>query len=170
VLLLQHPVCAEIIFAVWQGLPKHFQSVSLDEFIVMPNHVHGIIVLAGDPVGARSPRPTPPPRQLSDSEQASPHTAGAGTAPLPMARRRPKLGQVVAYFKYETAKRINAVHRRPGAPVWQRNYYEHIIRNEESLSRIRQYIIENPMRWACDRDNPDRMPDAEEDVFWRQYS
>jgi REP-associated tyrosine transposase len=53
---------------------------------------------------------------------------------------------------------------------WQRNYYEHIIRNEESLNRIRQYIIENPMRWACERENPEGLPDGKEEAFWRQYS
>jgi len=64
------------------------------------------------------------------------------------------LGNVVAYFKYQSAKHLNALRQIPAAPVWQRNYYEHIIRNEESLNRIRQYILNNPARWAFDRENP----------------
>jgi hypothetical protein len=60
----------------------------------------------------------------------------------------------MAYFKYQSTKQINALRQTPAARVWQRNYYEHIIRNQASLNRIRQYIRDNPARWAFDRDNP----------------
>ena len=62
----------------------------------------------------------------------------------------------MAGFKSASARRINAFRDTPGAPVWQRNYYEHVIRYEAVLNRIRQYIAENPARWAEDPENPAR--------------
>ena len=64
------------------------------------------------------------------------------------------MGKIVAYFKYQSAQQINLIRNTPGYPVWQRNYYEHVIRNEYEINRIRQYIIENPVKWAEDEDNP----------------
>ena len=104
-----------------------------DEFVVMPNHLHGIvwIIHAGvsmTPVGAH------------------------GRAPL---RRAPRsLGAFVAGFKSAATRRINARRGTPGTVVWQRNYYEHIIRDEQALGRIRAYIANNPLQWDLDRENP----------------
>lgn len=123
----------------WTDIPRHFAHVDIDEFIIMPNHIHGIILIAdaGDQsVGAGSPRPVP-----------SRPDSGA---------HRPALGQIVAYFKYQSTKQINATRDMPGAIVWQRNYYEHIVRNETSLDRIRQYVENNPLQWAMDDENPYR--------------
>ena len=64
------------------------------------------------------------------------------------------LGAIVGNFKSLTARRINAIRHLPGMPVWQDNYYEHIIRNEQALQRIRQYIRDNPARWDLDIENP----------------
>jgi REP element-mobilizing transposase RayT len=131
-----------IIETVWHELPARFPIVELDAFIVMPNHIHGIIILSDpvDPVGAGSPRPT----------------ARAGL-PRPWARKpRPYIGQIVAFYKYQTTKRINQIRGTPGAPEWQRNYYEHIIRNDDELSRIREYIQNNPAAWKTDDENTDR--------------
>ena len=66
------------------------------------------------------------------------------------------LGAIVGNFKSVTARRINRIRKTPGAPIWQRNYYEHIVRNETELNRIRQYIRLNPMKWELDRENPHR--------------
>lgn len=87
----------------WERLPDHFAKVELDAFVVMPNHVHGIVIITN--VGAGSPRPA---------------FEGAETAPL----RQPTLGQIVAYFKYQSTQRINRIRGTPGLPLWQRNYYE----------------------------------------------
>ncbi|MCX8051233.1 MAG: transposase [Chlorobi bacterium] len=129
----------EIVRACWLGIPGHFPHAALDAFMVMPNHVHGIIVIA-DYVGAR-------------------HAVPLHTVPL---RQRERFGKPVAgsiptiirSFKSIVTKRINEHRKTPGVPVWQRNYYEHIIRSDESLNRIRQYIVENPLRWAFDLENP----------------
>lgn len=86
-------------------------------------------------VGAGSPRPDP---------------TGAETAPL----RGTALGRIMAFFKYQSAKRINEMRGTAGAPLWQRNYYEHVLRGEPELDRVRAYIVGNPGRWADDAENP----------------
>ena len=124
----------EIIKSQWSQLERKYPDVKLNHFIIMPNHVHGIIVMTN--AGAGSPRPDG--RGL-----------GAGTAPL----QRLTLGHVIAYFKYQSTKQINVVRGIPGMSVWQRNYYERIIRDENDLGRVRQYITNNPILWDSDPDN-----------------
>jgi len=125
----------EIVAWTWHDLPNYISNVQLDAFVVMPNHVHGIIIIT-DPVvvvGAGSePAPTEP-------------------APTP---RMHGLPEIVRQFKTFSARRINDLRGTPGTPVWQRNYYEHIIRDEGSLNRIREYILNNPSRWEMDQENP----------------
>jgi REP element-mobilizing transposase RayT len=145
----------------WKDVPRHFAAVNMDAFVVMPNHVHGIIVITNAPaaaVGAGFPRPDSRPGDNRDMG-----IGGGGTPPLQMGdiancgtppQRRPSLGNIMAYFKYQSTKQINALRQTPADRVWQRNYYEHIIRNQASLDRIRQYIRDNPAQWAFDRDNP----------------
>jgi REP element-mobilizing transposase RayT len=148
-----------IIETVWHELPARFPIVELDAFIVMPNHIHGIIILSdpADPVGAGLPRPgspRPTARAPRPGEWARIVRAGY---PRPRARiPRPYIGQIVAFNKYQTTKRINQIRGTPGAPVWQRNYWDHIVRNDDELSRIREYIQNNPGAWKMDDENTDR--------------
>jgi len=79
---------------------------------------------------------------------------GGVTPPLQDKSNKPTLGQIIAYYKYQTTKQINKIKNTPGNPIWQRNYYEHIIRNEKSLNQIRDYIVSNPLTWSKDRNNP----------------
>jgi len=67
------------------------------------------------------------------------------------------LSVIVRSFKSAVTKRINDISPAPGEPVWQRNYYEHVVRDEHALDRLRRYILENPIRWADDPDNPRRL-------------
>jgi len=143
-----------VVERCWHEITIHFPHVELDEFVIMPNHVHGVIVI----VGAGLPRPyntscAGSPRSYiasgAETKTGAETKMGAETAPL-----RATLGQMVAYFKYQSTKHINIMRGTPGMPVWQRNYYEHIIRDDESLNRIREYIVNNPMQWALDRENP----------------
>ncbi len=120
----------EIVQACWQDLPLRYPDMELDAFVVMPNHLHAIVLL---PVGAIHELPLQGHR---------------------IQRRRMLLPKIVGYAKMNTAKRINQLRDTPSTPVWQRNYYEHVIRDEASLSNIRLYIAENPMRWADDEENP----------------
>ena len=127
-----------IVQNVWDDLPQFYQGLELDAFIVMPNHVHGVVVIRAavgaiheSPLPSKSSRPT----RLAD-------------------RRRMLLSKIVGRFKMVTSKEINVRRGTPGQPVWQRNYYEHVIRNEASLRGIQQYIVDNPARWEFDPDNP----------------
>ena len=144
--------------AVWHELPQHYPGVNVDAFVVMPNHVHGIILLEGagaDPyvnhVGAGAPaRPAP-------THAGQPQ----GVAPTKMM----SLPDVVQRFKSLTTVKYRWGVRQDGWPpfpgrLWQRNYYEHVIRDEEELNRIRQYIVDNPQNWAHDIENPDFSPNA----------
>ena len=144
-----------IVASCWTELSRHCPSVDLDAFVVMPNHVHGILALT-EPVGAGSPRPhgvdSPERQPEAHFTRGALTRKGAETAPL---RPTPTLGQVVAYFKYESTKRINQLRDIGGKALWQRNYYEHIIRSEGSLHEIREYIVTNPQRWVLDSLHPD---------------
>ena len=110
------------------------KNLLLDEYIVMPNHFHGIIIIAD----------------------------GRGT--LPRAPTFEKFGKpvsnslptIIRLFKSTTKKQINGLRNNPGESVWQRNYYEHIIRNDDELNQVREYIINNPLQWEFDRENPSR--------------
>jgi putative transposase len=122
----------------WDAIPNYIANVERDEFVVMPNHIHGIIVIRSDCVGAIHELPL---RDETPNETRK-------------YRRQMLLPKIIGRFKMNTAKIINQIRNRPGYPIWQRNYYEHVIRNDDDLNRIRQYIIENPMKWYEDKDNP----------------
>lgn len=118
----------------------HFNNVNIDEYIIMPNHIHIIIKI----VGAGSPRPGfPRPHDKLPSIITNQNHIDNGRG-----NRAPTVGHIVAYFKYGTTKRINQIRQTPKHPVWQRNYYDHIIRNEKSLNEIRGYIRSNPVEKA----------------------
>jgi len=105
-----------LVKQTWDSLPMHYGGIDLDAFIIMPNHVHGIIILADEPETRRGIR------------------------------------EIVRGFKTFSARRVNERAGKRGA-LWQRGYYEYVIRNEKALNRIRDYIANNPARWAEDPDN-----------------
>ena len=111
----------KMIENMWEKLPAKFPHLNLDEYVVMPDHFHGIIVVNG----REDPAPT--------------------------------LGQIIAYLKYQTTKQYNFVGAGSSRPqikkIWQRNYYEHIIRDENDLDRIRYYIEQNPANWGKDKED-----------------
>jgi len=150
----------QITQEVWEGLPNHYEHVQVDAFVVMPNHVHGIIVLTADVGAGLKPAPT------TGLGRTPPGLGPARTGDTP---RRHGLPEIVRAFKTFSARHINALRHTPGQPVWQRNYYEHIIRDEDALNRIRQYIAENPLRWAHDRENPAALT-VEPANAWRAQS
>jgi REP element-mobilizing transposase RayT len=125
-----------IAVQVWEELQSRFPCVQLDESVVMPNHIHGIIAIVG-------------------AGLALPEDQGAASS-------APTLPDIVRTFKSISARGINRLLSRSGRPFWQRNYFEHIIRNEASLAKIRHYIKTNPEQWTSDRENPDQIG---EDVF-----
>lgn len=147
----------EIIRSVWEESPGHFPSIDTDTYVIMPNHFHGIIVV-GDNVGAGFPRPILETRnqprcveaERGGENQIPGGEKGGETPPL----RKPTIGQVVGYFKYQSSKQVNMLRDNSGVPLWQRNYYERIIRSDAELNAARKYILENPLKWDQDKENP----------------
>jgi putative transposase len=113
----------------WETLARR-RSVRLDDYVIMPNHMHGILIINEDSDAVPSP---------SITGLRSPSRT---------------LGAVIRGFKGASTARINVLQGTPGAPVWQRNYYEHIIRDDRDLDRIRTYIAANPARWHEDAEHP----------------
>jgi len=141
-----------------------------DEFVVMPNHIHGIVWIAEPHVGATGPSPLP---NHSSPNQPSPlpnHSSPNQSSSLPngllLPSSRPRgparrsLSSFIGGYKSAVTKRINEHRGAPGAPVWQRNYYEHIIRNEDDFEAIRHYILTNPLHWHQDHENPHSTADS----------
>lgn len=130
-----------------------------DEFVVMPNHVHGIVWLAGTgTVGAQQPLDRIA-RHVAGFEPLNRKAAAPVAAPLRAVRadwrvEPGSLAAVVRAFKSAAAKRINRLRNTPGAAVWQRNYHDRVIRSERELSHVRRYIRDNPIRWGGDKNNP----------------
>jgi REP element-mobilizing transposase RayT len=128
----------QAVASCWNDLENHYGHVDLDAFVVMPNHVHGIIVLT----------------------QGTLATVGAGFKPAPTTpdiAKRHGLPEIVRAFKTFPSRGINQLRGTPGQPVWQRNYYEHVIRNEAELDRVRQYVHGNPGKWLEDTENPENL-------------
>jgi REP element-mobilizing transposase RayT len=111
----------KVVDRVWGEMFQFDEEIA--SWIVMPNHVHGIVAIGGD-------------------------NSGIG------ARKKP-LGRLMGAFKTTTTKRINELRGTPGTVVWQRGFYEHIIRDDRSLENIATYIRENPSQWESDLENPD---------------
>ena len=148
-----------MVNSVWSELPRHYAHVRLDAWVVMPNHVHGIVLLKPDDDMAGAgfkPAPTGAgvlPSRVSDGSRYR-GADGSILKPAPTGLRRHGIPEVVRAFKTFSARRINAARGAVGTSFWQRNYYEHVIRDEESLDRIRQYVVDNPARWDEDPENP----------------
>jgi REP element-mobilizing transposase RayT len=154
-----------IVQEEWLRSAEIRNEIFLDEFIVMPNHIHGIIII-DHRVGADGVRPESgacaqssaslgyPGQKTAETREHGCEGAfqqGACHAPLRVTK---SLGSFIAGFKSAVTKRINQIRDNSGFPVWQRNYFERVIRNDRELDAIREYIVNNPMKWAMDRENP----------------
>ncbi len=141
----------KIVESCWMAIPEHFENVILDEFILMPNHLHGIFFLSSN---------RPVTRKFSeekgeyDLKRKSESGAVSGS-----------IGAIIGSFKSASAKQINAYRASPGSPVWQRNYYDHVIRSDESLNKIREYIRANPTRWAMKAAHPEMRQPKNKGLF-----
>jgi len=117
----------------WFDLPCHIPGIILGEFSILPNHIHGIIWI----------------KEKNETQKNGFEWDGAGLEPAPTRKQTP-LSEIVRQFKTFSARRINEIRGTPGQSVWQRNYYEHIIRDEESYGRIAEYILNNHLKWEGD--------------------
>jgi len=124
-----------IVDQCWKGIPEHFPNVELDEYVVMPNHLHGIIVLH-ESVGTR--------HAVSLPERFGKPVSGS-------------VSTIVRSFKSAVTKRINEMHLIGNAPLWQSRYYDRIIRSEKELQNIRDYIANNVLTWAFETEQPDNI-------------
>ncbi len=125
------------VLACWEAIPRHFTNVDLDAFVIMPNHIHGIVtILPAEGVGAKH-------LALSDASPARVPDKPRGTRPGSLAA-------VVQNLKSVSARRVNALRGRPGEAVWQRGYFERVIRTDKEMNALREYILGNPARWAED--------------------
>ena len=143
----------KIVAEEWRRTAVIRKEIRLDEWVVMPNHLHGVVWIADNRAENDERDDGQAGAQSIEAYSAEAQGPGAhGRAPL---HRKPRsLGSLVAGFKSAATTRSNAWRGSPGAPLWQRNYYEHIVRNEQELAAIRCYIQNNPLKWALDRDNP----------------
>ncbi len=199
--------CGRIVREQWFDTVRIRPQIELDAFMVMPNHLHGILWMLGpkgehilrntgyvipDAVGPKSLRPQVGPNGVGPGAHVGPNGVGPGpnavrpygrpnavrpyvhgagqpgTGPanaIPPMRPR-SLASWASGFKSAVTSRIRKFWNDPSAAVWQEDYFERIIRDEEELLNIRDYILSNPRRWKLDRENPEAGPDAEDDVPW----
>lgn len=144
----------EIVWAEWLRSAEIRKEIVLDEFVVMPNHIHGIII-RNDTVGATrwvAQNSDGGGDVAADQQRAINQRATQRVAPTGPVTG--SVGAIIGQFKSAVTKRINALRDNPGCPVWQRNYHERIIRNEREMVGIREYISNNPLQWGLDRENP----------------
>ena len=138
-----------------QWLKNNYSYLDIDISVIMPNHIHFILVISD--------------ARVNDSRGGMPQNIGRGGSPqiigkggsrtAPTSQTVPvkikPLGRIIGAFKTVSTKNINAIRNTPGNKIWHRNYYEHVIRNEKELHKIREYIQSNPAQWQLDEDNPE---------------
>jgi len=145
----------KIVEQCWNNLSNHYDNIELDAYVIMPNHFHGIILITDNVDNVDNVRAI---RELPIHELPRQRKHELPIHELPrqqqkqrqQQRRKMLLPKIVGRFKTNSAKQINQMRNTPGISVWQRNYYEHIIRDEKSLENIRNYIINNPAKWQDD--------------------
>ncbi|MGZ3524430.1 MAG: transposase [Thermodesulfobacteriota bacterium] len=134
-------ICGEIVSKCWYDLPKHYLNCSLDSFIIMPNHVHGVVAI--------------------DNE----NVVGNGLKPFPTHG----LSEIIRGFKSFSSRKINEEIRNDDEFQWQKSFYDHVIRTDQSLESIREYIQNNPLKWDLDRENPSSKNfNLDHDDYWKE--
>ena len=116
--------------------------MKLDEYIIMPNHVHGIVIIDSDDVG------------------------NAYMRSLPYDRTKMKLSKIVQQYKAAVTRKINKTHNEFN---WQKSFYDHIIRNDKSLHRIRKYIHYNALKWEYNQENKNEISLVQKKKFWKDF-
>ena len=148
--LIQLSSIGKVIQDCWYQIPINYENIKLDEFVIMPNHIHGIIWI----VGAIHESPETK-QKIHESPKDNPTQENGVIRELPLRieRRKMLLTKIIGRFKMNSSKSINDIHNSKGSHVWQRSYYDHIIRNEDDLNNTKQYIQDNPLNWDKDENN-----------------
>jgi putative transposase len=118
----------------WLALPSRYPSLVLHEFVTMPNHIHGLLAFVGAGLA--------PPGVSTSAESAARHCG------------RPTLPDIICAFKSISTRSVNELLRAGGKLLWQRGYYEHIVRDAEDMKNVQRYILENPWKWKLDSEYP----------------
>ncbi len=136
-----------IVREEWLKSAQIRKEIELDEWVIMPNHLHGIVIIQNN--------------DLKIGDRGAINYEGASLAPLRnnvvnvFRQRKPRsLSSFIGGFKSSVTKRIKIFCTQSNPPVWQRNYYESIVADEQQLTRIRQYILNNPQKWEEDPEKP----------------
>ncbi len=129
--VIQLSSSGDIVMRCWQDLPNHYSNIVLDEVVIMPNHLHGIVWVNGN-------------------------IDRAGFKPAPTGKKH-GLPEIIRALKTFSSRQINKSRNTSGTPVWQRNYFDRVIRNETELFKIREYIRNNPLQWELDDNNPENL-------------
>lgn len=119
----------KVVDDLWLELFINSEGIIRDHYVIMPNHFHGVIFI---------------------NTESKDQTANSDPQMDILKRRKMLLSKFIGKFKMSTSKQINQIQGASGNPVWQRNYYEHVIRHEDDLAHIREYIINNPLNWNTD--------------------
>ena len=130
----------------------HFPTAEIDRFVIMPNHVHLLIFIRSEDTfhNIRAIRELPLRERME-------------------SRRKMLLPKIIGYYKMNVTKRVNTLRQRSGSTIWQRNYYEHVVRNDDERNRLRRYIFNNPPCWEYDRENRNDIPISEKKIFWDKF-
>ena len=140
-------VFGHIVQNCWMDLPNHYPNLRLDAFIIMPDHIHAIFVIENDNAITTVETGLKPVSAIPSSQET-------GLKPVSTNAKRHGLFEFVRAFKTFSSRRINELRKTPGTPVWQIRFYDHIIRDPDSLTKIQEYILNNPINWAIDTENP----------------
>jgi len=149
----------KIVEECWFDLPNHYDNLRLDTFVIMPNHIHGIMIIDNNtdtvivetgfkPVSTTTPQTTPVP-----FARIQPIEMETGFKPVSTTTKRHGLFEFVRALKTFSARQINKNRNSIGESVWQSRFYDRIIRNETELSNIRHYVVHNPLKWENDKLN-----------------
>jgi REP element-mobilizing transposase RayT len=143
--LFESPESKLAVESAWHAVLDIFANIELGEFVVMPNHVHCILCIRSD--GAYRLHPRTWKNNVIRRD---------GQLPIPTNDniKFDTLSNIIGAFKTTAATRVNKLRGVVGVPVWQKSFYDRIIRDDFELGRIQEYIRNNPMKWAEDRDNP----------------
>lgn len=150
-LLLNDLWAISMIQKWWDALPEKFPNVRIDQFVIIPNHIHGIIFIVDNPVGADLCV-----RPKGQSHRIAPTLDEHIGSQSPNG---PTLGKIVQWFKTMSANEYLRAIKANGSEIvsgklWQRNFYEHVIRSESELNDIREYVLNNPIHWEEDENHP----------------
>ena len=140
----------QIVLAKWNNIPVHFINAELDLYIIMPNHIHGIIVLNNIDVGAKH-------FHQKNTSNDNPSQNASPLRAMPHGTKPGSLSAIIQNFVSVSTRKMNQFRKTAGAKLWQRNFYEHIIRNEKELNALREYIVNNPLNWDSDENNPNNI-------------